>query len=172
MEEWLNRKAYFTIRGVKVGNSEIDLLAVSFDDADALHVEVSVSTNAVSWTCPWPKRLREETGYRERTNKPRTPEQLEECVNEWVRGKYENDRADDKKIEKRREELCPNRHWRYLFVHGDVKYPEELELILEKGVELIDIREVLTELEDRKRGFVTSSEASDISELLKFYFRK
>jgi hypothetical protein len=29
VEEWLNRKGYFTIRGVKVGNSEIDLLAVS-----------------------------------------------------------------------------------------------------------------------------------------------
>ena len=28
VEEWLNRQGYFTIRGVKVGVHEIDLLAV------------------------------------------------------------------------------------------------------------------------------------------------
>jgi len=28
VEEWLNRKGYFTIRGVKVGVDEIDILAI------------------------------------------------------------------------------------------------------------------------------------------------
>ena len=28
IEEWLNRQRYFTIRGAKVGNAELDLLAV------------------------------------------------------------------------------------------------------------------------------------------------
>ena len=28
VEEWLNRRGYFTIRGVKLGNDEIDLLAM------------------------------------------------------------------------------------------------------------------------------------------------
>ena len=27
VEEWLNRTGYFTIRGIKAGNDEIDLLA-------------------------------------------------------------------------------------------------------------------------------------------------
>jgi hypothetical protein len=179
VEEWLNRKGYFTIRGVKVGNSEIDLLAVSFHETQAVHVEVSASTDAKSWTCPWPKRLREELGYRERTIKPRTPEQLEECVDEWVRAKYLNDRLGDGRIAERRENLCPDRQWCFMFVHGDVKYPEELDLIserskellnTERGVELLDIREVLAELEKPKRtSFRTSSEASDFAALLDYY---
>jgi len=36
VEEWLNRKGYFTIRGAKIGQGEIDLLAVSFRKPDAL----------------------------------------------------------------------------------------------------------------------------------------
>jgi hypothetical protein len=28
VEEWLNRRGYFTIRGVKLGNDEIDILAI------------------------------------------------------------------------------------------------------------------------------------------------
>lgn len=169
-EEWLNRKGCFTVRGSKVGNSEIDLLAVSFRETDAIHVEVSVSTNAVAWTCPWTKRLRDELDYRERTNKPRTPEQMEDCVEAWVDGKYSDDRPGDGKIAERREALCPGREWRRMFVHGDIKYREELDLIADRGVELKDIREVLEELRDRKlTPFATSSEASDIAALIDFY---
>ena len=36
VEEWLNRKGYFTIRGAKIGQGEIDLLAVTFRKPDAL----------------------------------------------------------------------------------------------------------------------------------------
>ena len=28
VEEWLNRQGYFTIRGIKLGNDEIDILAI------------------------------------------------------------------------------------------------------------------------------------------------
>ncbi len=49
VEEWLNRSGYFTIRGVKVGNSEIDLLAVSPNESDGLHVEVSVSIRPMGY---------------------------------------------------------------------------------------------------------------------------
>ncbi len=49
VEEWLNRKGYFTIRGAKKGGAEMDLLAVSFHEPDALHVEVSVSVHAIGY---------------------------------------------------------------------------------------------------------------------------
>ena len=43
VEEWLNRQGYFTIRGVKVGVHEIDLLAVKWQKdgkAECRHIEV------------------------------------------------------------------------------------------------------------------------------------
>ena len=43
VEEWLNRKGYFTIRGAKTGQGKIDLLAASFHEPEALHVEVSLA---------------------------------------------------------------------------------------------------------------------------------
>ena len=170
VEEWLNRQGYFTMRGSKIGNSEIDLLAVSFRETDALHVEVSVSTNARSWTCPWTKRLRNELGYDKGPDKPRTRQQMEECVEEWISGKYRDNNPGDGKVAERREAFCPGREWRFMFVHGDIKYQQELTLISERGVELKDIREVLEELRDRKRTpFATSSEASDIAALMDIY---
>src|SRR5215203_4737401 len=41
VEEWLHRKGYFTIRGIKTGSGETDLLAASFREPAALHVEVN-----------------------------------------------------------------------------------------------------------------------------------
>lgn len=35
-EEWLNRQGYFTIRGVKTGPGETDLLAAPFREPEAL----------------------------------------------------------------------------------------------------------------------------------------
>jgi len=52
VEEWLNRRGYFTIRGVKLGNDEIDLLAIrplSNGNIERRHIEVSASTNPISY---------------------------------------------------------------------------------------------------------------------------
>lgn len=157
VEEWLNRQGYFTIRGAKVGRSEIDLLAVSICEPGALHVEVSVPTRPMSYI----------TGS---GAKARTPEQLEADVKDWTKKKYGDDKARDSKVVQLRETLAPGREWRYVFVHGPVRYEEELTLIAERGVDLVEIRKVLTQLRDRKRTpFVTSSEASDVAELLDYY---
>ncbi|SEQ13882.1 hypothetical protein [Nitrosomonas ureae] len=54
VEEWLNRAGYFTIRGVRYGVSEIDLLAVRYtaQGIEARHVEVQISTNPISYISP------------------------------------------------------------------------------------------------------------------------
>lgn len=152
VEEWLNRKGYFTIRGVKVGNSEIDLLAVSPNESEGLHVEVGVSTDSIGYLC---------TGSAKQLSR----QELEACTESWVFKKY---RAKDEKIALQREALWPGREWRFMFVHGDMKYPKELEFISRQGIEVVDIHDVLTELRERK-PFITSSEASDVAKLLHFY---
>ena len=45
VEEWLNRQNFFTIRGIKSGNDEIDLLAIrpTPEGMECWHVEVQIS---------------------------------------------------------------------------------------------------------------------------------
>ena len=55
VEEWLNRQRFFTIRGVKHGVNEMDVLAVqSSQDWKVVgwHVEVQVGFRPVGYICP------------------------------------------------------------------------------------------------------------------------
>jgi hypothetical protein len=52
VEEWLNREGFFTIRGVKHGVGEMDLLAVRPQPQDAVvgwHVEVQASFRPIGY---------------------------------------------------------------------------------------------------------------------------
>ena len=58
VEEWLNRQGYFTIRGIRLGVDEIDLVAVmlrSGKTPDCRHVEVQASMRPVSYISKVPK---------------------------------------------------------------------------------------------------------------------
>lgn len=58
VEEWLNRQGFFTIRGIKMGVQEIDLLAVKWQidaKAECRHVEVQASMRPVSYISRVPK---------------------------------------------------------------------------------------------------------------------
>ena len=52
VEEWLNRQGFFTIRGVRAGVDELDLLAVrpskNSNGLEARHVEVQMSVNPIA----------------------------------------------------------------------------------------------------------------------------
>ncbi len=150
VEEWLNRKGYFTIRGIKAGYSEIDLLAASFLEPDALHVEVTVAADPIGFIGG------------DASAKKRTPEEVKAGAEDWFAKKFQGRKG---QVVGRREELCPDRNWRFMLVYGNLKYPEELDSIEACGVEVKHIGEVLEELRDRKRTFVTSSEASGVAEL-------
>jgi len=45
VEEWLNRQGFFTIRGIKIGVQEIDLLALRINEnnIECRHIEVTAS---------------------------------------------------------------------------------------------------------------------------------
>ncbi len=58
VEEWLNRQGYFTIRGIKTGVQEIDLLAVKWENnfqVKRRHIEVQASMRPVSYISSVPK---------------------------------------------------------------------------------------------------------------------
>ena len=56
-----------------------------------------------------------------------------------------------------------------MLVYGNLKYSEELDSIEGCGVEVKHIGKILEELTDRKRIFVTSSEASGVAELFDIF---
>ena len=61
VEEWLNRNGYFTIRGIKVGVDEIDILAIKPTTSgrhECRHIEVQVSINPISYITKVPASIR------------------------------------------------------------------------------------------------------------------
>src|SRR5215207_1601828 len=169
VEEWLNRRGYFTIRGVREGVSEIDLLAVKPLDGtavEALHVEVQTSFRPIGYISPLTKNLAASMGKARGLVMHRTPEVLKECVSEWVQKKY----LSPKKVN-RRKALWPGAKWEHILVHAVVKHPEELEEIEEHGVGLIPLETILEDLCPPERPPFTASAGGDLADLIDFYGR-
>ncbi len=170
VEEWLNRLGYFTIRGVKEGVREIDLLAVKSNEngtvSDTLHIEVQISFRPVAYVTKLTPRLQQELKKPPNSAYHRTDAMLQECVTEWVGKKF----RDPRKV-RRREALWPGLHWRWTLVHGAVKERKELQFIETAGVRLIPLEKVL---DDLCRGGQPeySSAGGDLAELIDFYARK
>jgi hypothetical protein len=147
VEEWLNRHGYFTIRGVKVGVHEMDLLAVRFTDKgiECRHLEVQASVNPISYSTPLPKDVREKTGRGPANAKKRSDDELRQGVHEWIQKKY--DHPEKKRV---REQLAPGRPWSRELVVGRLKYPVERTMIAEAGVKVWNLSDVLAELKGGK----------------------
>lgn len=168
VEEWLNRRGYFTVRGAKAGLLEMDLLAVRAGPGggvEALHYEVQASTGPISWMTPWTPALREKYGIAPNNARRRSPEELAECVEAWVDKKFS-----DPRVVGARERLWPGASWTFALVAGVVKHPEELEEIHARGIEVLELATVLDDLSQGGRDDwpikATSSTAADIAALI------
>lgn len=162
VEEWLNRKGYFTIRGIKIGVQEIDLLAVRLIDqkVECRHIEVQASINAVSYVTGVSKAIQKEQGRSANSAKKRSSEELESCVKEWIEKKFLM-----KSKEKIREEIVSGGDWSYELVVNHVKHPEELDVIKRNGVNVIALSSVIDDLRTEK-GLVPAASGSDFVELV------
>ncbi|MEC8567584.1 MAG: hypothetical protein VXY56_04740 [Pseudomonadota bacterium] len=166
VEEWLRRDGFFTIRGLKLGIQEIDLLAIKVNQnksIEAKHVEVQVSNKPVTYISGISKALREKHGgVGARSAKYRNLDLLKLTVKDWIDKKYNH--PDKVKV---RNKLAPEINWTFLFVHGKVhpKKFEELELISDFGIERLDIETVITQLRSNESKYATSS-GSDIIDLM------
>lgn len=161
VEEWLRQQGYFTIRGIKLGVHEMDVLAVkpsrrAGEPPHLRHVEVQVSMNPVSHLTPWTKKLQKEMGIAPMSRKSRSAEQVTECVVAWV---------DKKFMEKRkanlRQHLYPGQ-WEFELVVHNVKFPDEIEALKKQHINVIRLVQILRELESwaehrkKERGFTAS----------------
>ncbi len=170
VEEWLNRRGCFTVRGAKAGLLEMDLLAIRHrgdTTPEAVHYEVQASTGPISWMTRWTPELQRKHGIGPNNARQRTDEEMSACVEVWIHKKFLDDR-----VREVRRRLWPDADWRFALVHGVVRHREELPAIEDHGVEIIDLARVIDELMDRRdrRGVrpvkTTSSTAADVAALI------
>ena len=142
VEEWLNRLGYFTLRGVKLGVHEIDLLAVRHTKVglECRHLEVQASMRPMSYVTDLPRKVQQETGRKPKSTKHRPDEELRVGVAEWVEKKW--DRPEKVKL---RNALAPGPWSRELVLHL-VKHEDEVERVRERGIKLHRLNESVREL--------------------------
>lgn len=160
VEEWLNRQGYFTIRGIRLGVNEIDLVAVKFRSGECpfcRHVEVQASMRPVSYISKVPKSARK-TG-RTANSAARSQEELVEGVAEWVEGKF---RATKKRSLM---ETLWSGEWSSELVINNVKSEQEVELIAEHGITIHRLPEIVRELQTNEFP-IKSAAGSDFIDLL------
>jgi hypothetical protein len=94
VEEWLNRNRFFTIRGIKHGLAEIDLLAIRHEADTSVtgwHVEVQVSFRPVGYIAKLSGDMARALNRARTDASARTPDQIETCASAWVQSKFKAD---------------------------------------------------------------------------------
>ena len=137
---------YFTIRGVKLGVHEIDLLAIrpAQGQLECRHFEVQASVRPVSYVTRVPKDIQKATGRAAASAKLRTDEELRQGIREWVHKKFDHPAKNAL-----RNRLAPGPWSRELVLH-QVKFEREVELVREAGVTVHRLAALLTELNSRE----------------------
>jgi hypothetical protein len=165
VDEWLNRQGYFTVRGLKDGVSEIDLLGVRRGNGalEGCHAEVQASFRPVGYITPITEA--DLPGFaKSRTSAKERPEALlRRSVTAWVEKKFT---AREKRSA--RERAWPGLTWKYLFVHAVVREPMELSMIAEHDIEVVPFHRVLNQLKHvsaTQRG----GAGTDLSEIVEYF---
>ena len=158
VEEWLNRKGHFTIRGAKLGVHEMDLLAIRGDERR--HVEVQASVNPISYLFPLPKEIQKATGRGPSSAKRRSEDELDKGADEWVARKFDH----PKKVELR-SRLAPGKWTREVVLHELHHEEEILPRLAERGVIVHRLRDVLADLR-RGGGVITKAAGGDFVDLV------
>jgi hypothetical protein len=166
VEEWLSRQGYFTIRGIKLGYDELDLLAIKKlpnGNWDNFHIEVQVSIRPISYISDLTTSRQKEfdiNGSKNATK--RTDQQLEKSVGDWIEKKFNSIKKNEI-----RKELSDSDDWKYLFVYGNVKDQKEIEIIKTHNIQTKFIGDIIQDLQNRQFKYTTAS-ATDIIDLLGF----
>ena len=163
VEEWLNRNGFFTIRGIKLGVHEIDILAIKVVESgiEARHIEVQSSSNPISYLCPLSKRLQKKSGRKPQSTKPRSSKEILESVKEWVDKKYHL---------KRKQELRQSLYrgkWKYELVLHKVKYPDEIEVVKKEGISVYSLSEIVKSMLNSNDTIIQCAVGTSLMELIR-----
>ncbi|MEY2508824.1 MAG: hypothetical protein QOH01_3153 [Verrucomicrobiota bacterium] len=167
VEEWLNRQGFFTIRGIKLGVHEMDLLAIDHqNERRAWHVEVQASFRPVSYLAGLPTKLAKERGISKTSTKRRSTEDIRASIADWIQRKFFLDAK-----QTLRTRLSPGTDWSFKFVHGVINEQRELDEIQAAGIELIPLQVILEDLcrPRRSKAEFTAAAGGDLAEVIRFY---
>jgi Holliday junction resolvase-like predicted endonuclease len=167
VEEWLNRDGYFTIRGLKHGVGEMDLLAVRPQQKGVvvgMHVEVQASFRPIGYIAKRTKSMIAADGGNASSARARKPRQIDACAREWVQNKFQ----DQAKI-KLRNRLWPGVQWSFHLVHAVVREPRELRIFEKEGVTCHPFHELLASLSRRSKQSFSGSAGGDLAEIVSYY---
>jgi len=162
IEEWLNRQGYFTIRGIKSGVDEIDILAIKpaeNGDIECRHFEAQCSTRPVGYISSVPKEIQKATGRSGNSAKARTKEELAIGVDEWIEKKFTKKKKQD--IFKK---LYPGK-WTKELVINVVISDEEVELMKKRGVKIHHLKDIISDI-NKNVGILQSASGADLAELI------
>jgi hypothetical protein len=162
VEEWLNRNGYFTIRGVKLGIDEIDILAIkplSDGQHECRHIEVQVSINPVSCITKVPEAIRKKSGVGAHNAKKRGTAQLTKGIREWVDAKFNNTPKKELK-----NSLCSG-SWTKELIIGKVKHEEEIDILKKEYVTIHRLKDILAEMVE-KPSIVKAAAGADLYDLM------
>jgi len=132
VQEWLNRQGYFTIRGARLGNHELDLLAVRIKadgTLDCQHLEVNVCVNPIGYLGP------------EKSAKRQSTEQQHENARQWGESQF---CAPGKQA--LRDRLAPGQDWSFDVVLHKLKGPDQLTAIRTAGVNTLRLSDIIGDL--------------------------
>lgn len=165
VDEWLNRQGFFTVRGLKHGVDEIDLLGVRPSSAgcEAWHVEVQASFRPIGYISPLLSAHVPAFARSKKSARQRPSHIIAECAASWVQGKFL--RQSKKKA---RDSAWPGLDWKLVFVHAVVKDQKELDQIAAEGVKVLPLHYVLANLRHRA-GRLKGGAGTDLAELIEYY---
>lgn len=166
VDEWLNRQGFFTIRGLKHGVDEIDLLGVrpAAKALEAWHVEVQASFRPIGYISPLPKSEIEGFAKSKTSAKARPHQLVHTAARAWVTKKFN---SPSKRAA--RESAWPGLSWKLVFVHAVVREPSELVQFAEHGVRVIPLHQVLAELAHGAAHGIRGGAGTDLSEIIEYF---
>jgi hypothetical protein len=163
VEEWLNREGFFTIRGVKHGVGEMDLLAVQPQKNGGVigwHVEVQISFRPVGFI----SKLGKDSGSKRSSARKRSFAELDKCARAWVDAKFRSPAK-----ARLRDRIWPGINWEFHLVHGIVRESTELKIFASEGVILHPFHEILFTLCTRASHSFSASAGGDLAEIVSYY---
>jgi hypothetical protein len=158
-------EGFFTVRGLKHGVGEIDLLGVrpSSGTLEAWHVEVQASFRPIGYISPLLAMHVPKFGTSRTSVKKRPHSVIDVCAAAWVEKKY----FAPAKV-KARDSAWPQLDWQFVFVHAEVRDPRELELIRSASVRVVLLYEVLGALRHQAES-LKGGAGTDLAELIEYY---
>jgi hypothetical protein len=168
VDEWLNRKGFFTVRGIKHGVGEIDLLGVrpTENGLEAWHVEVQASFRPIGYIAPLTNESMEGFAKSKTSMKARPSELIQPAVAAWVEKKF---KSPSKQAARNR--AWPKLEWKYFLVHAVVREMTELHLIKGLGVQLLPLHQILKELGTTAANGIRGGAGTDLSELIEYFYK-